>query len=145
VGIIGGMLRLRTNPSWKKALAARTPDGYYGLVTPSGWDELVHGLHDQIEIRFPDYQLFQAKEKFGKLRYHCSVDHLCRDIITAASEVSTRTCQVCGASGTLSEKPGPTRVLCRKDDDDLHCTNGYDLRGYTRRRPVRLLLDRLGL
>jgi hypothetical protein len=137
-------MKLRSAPTWKKDIADRTPDGWYGLATPSGWDELVFGLHEQIKVRFPDYEIHQIKEKFGELRYYCSVSSECRDLIAPVSEASTHTCQACGAPGTFSEKPGPVRVLCPKDDADPNCTNGYDLRLYTRRRPLRRLLASLG-
>ena len=136
------MISLLPTPTWKKDLASRTPTDWYGLATPKGWDELVHDLHEQIKSRFPDYQLFQAKEKFGELRYYCSVSSECRDLIAATAKEAIKTCQACGAPGVFSEKPGPVRVLCLKDDADPRCTNGYDISSYVRRRRLRRLLRR---
>jgi hypothetical protein len=141
-----GLLHRRT-PTWKRDIAARTPEGWYGLATPRGWDPIVRELHQQLVAIDPKYQVYQIKEKFGELRYYCSLrgdtkTKAVQDLMTAAAMQASTSCQVCGSPGVLSEKPGPVRVLCSTHDQQENCTNGYDLRPYLRSHRLRSLLAR---
>jgi hypothetical protein len=93
--------------AWKDDVEARTPPGWYGLATPDGWDQLVFDLHVAIKALFPDYQVYQIKEKFGTLRYYCSVetDPAVRALIRAAEVASASICETCGAPG-IARNPG---------------------------------------
>jgi hypothetical protein len=117
----------RPDPAWKLDIAARTAKDWYGLATPAGWNSIVMELHSKIVALYPEYQVFQIKEKFGELRYYCSVDRNddVKVLIATARAQSVHTCQVCGSPGAFSKKPGPVRVLCVKHDRLKHCTNGY--------------------
>lgn len=101
-------------PEWIADLRRRTPKGWYGLDAPKGWYPLIERLHAAIVERFPDYEVHQIKEKFGTLRYYCSVDG--NDevfaLITAAEAESARTCQKCGAEATTNNTGGWYATLC---------------------------------
>lgn len=82
----------------REDIKARTPRGWYGLSIPRGWEDLVAECH-QILVRIhPDYEVHQIKEKFGGLRYYCSIpaDSLANGVIGAAEARSQKTCQNCG-------------------------------------------------
>lgn len=99
---------------WKEDIKARTPKGWYGLATPDGWDQLVCDLHTAIKALFPDYQVYQIKEKFAALRYYCSVetDPAVRTLIQEAEKKSVTICQVCGAPGTTRDTDRLLATLC---------------------------------
>lgn len=83
-------------------IKARTPKGWYGLATPKGWDELVAEVHDILKMYDPDYEVHQIKEKFGGLRYYCTIPHnsLIIGVIEKAEAESYKICQNCGAHHT---------------------------------------------
>ena len=101
-------------PEWKADLARRTPPGWYGLATPPGWDELVAGLHRAIVALHPDYEVYQVKEKFGQLRFYCSVedDPAVAGFISDAEVRSAGICQECGLPGELTVVGGWYATHC---------------------------------
>ncbi len=103
-----------TAPTWKEDIEARTPQGWYGLATPDGWDQLVYDLHESIKALFPHYHVYQIKEKFGMLRYYCSVESEppVRDLIREAEKKSASICQTCGAPGSMRSLNGWSATLC---------------------------------
>jgi len=113
----------------------RTPPEWYGLVTPRGWDALVTGVHKALVEHYPDYEVYQIKEKFGGLRYYCSVDQLypACDIIEEAEENSYKTCQRCGhqGEGVSLRDLGYVATFCEdcydlnKENDPASRDSGY--------------------
>lgn len=71
------------------------------LSIGEGWYDIVLKLDEQIAALYPDYQVYQCKEKFAGLRYYCSNDGAedVRALIAAAEEECARTCDVCGKPG----------------------------------------------
>jgi RNA polymerase subunit RPABC4/transcription elongation factor Spt4 len=56
----------------------------------------------------------QIKEKFGTLRfYHSGGDAFVEGVLEMAEAMSARTCEVCGAPGSLLEGHGWYRVRCK--------------------------------
>jgi hypothetical protein len=100
--------------AWKDDIEARTPQGWYGLATPDGWDQLVFDLHAAIKALFPDYEVYQIKEKFGTLRYYCSVetDPAVRELIRSAEVASASICETCGAPGIVRNPGGWISTEC---------------------------------
>lgn len=89
------------DPAIKEDIELRTPDGWYGLASPPGWDDLVSELHQHLVSIDPDYCVFQIKEKFGGLRYYFSTENRATtrdmyDAVRVAELLSYRICQDCG-------------------------------------------------
>jgi len=98
------------------AILDRIPDhwGRYVQVGP-GWHSIVLELDAQLNRIDPTYEVHQVKEKFGGLRYYCSLDgddkgaaHI-RDAERKASE----TCEQCGRPGKL-RSGGWLKTLCEE-------------------------------
>lgn len=87
------------DPEIEADIAKRTPTGWYGLASPSGWDDLVTEVHTILVAWDPDYEVYQIKEKFGGLRYYCNIPHssMIHGVIEKAEAESYKTCQHCGA------------------------------------------------
>lgn len=90
----------------------------------AGWDAIVLELDKALAAIDAEYVVHQAKEKFGTLRYYCSIE---RDpngyrLISEAAGKSARTCERCGAPGALVKPPaGMWRTLCPTHTaDHLH-------------------------
>jgi len=68
---------------------------------PAGWVPLVNELHARLVAILGDYQLEQASQKSGGLRYLTVpvARGESADLITAARGVSYRTCELCGKPG----------------------------------------------
>ena len=92
----------------------RVRNGWYGFDVPHGWSLIVVDLHQQLTSRWPDYEVHQAKEKYGGLRYYCSVEGYpeAEKLIEQAEQQAQRTCQVCGRDGKLREREGWLATLC---------------------------------
>lgn len=102
------------NKAIEAEIEERTPKGWYGLASPSAWDSIVEELHTGIMKLYPNYEVFQIKEKFGGLRYYCSVDGdpQVEDLIRAAEVQSYKTCQRCGLDARTIEIRGWTETVC---------------------------------
>ena len=94
----------------------RVPRGWYGFAQPYGWSLLVAALHDALVARHPDYQVFQVKEKFGGLRFYCSVDREpdAAELIAQAEQQAQQTCQLSGQQGARlrTNQRGWSATLC---------------------------------
>lgn len=88
--------------------------GWYGISTPPGWDDLIIELDAALAEIQPHYVIFQAKEKFGGLRYYCSGDgsEAARDIIREAERKSRSVCEDCGGDAQLRRRKHWYRTLC---------------------------------
>lgn len=80
-------------------------EGWYGIVTPSGWDQLILDTHNKIVEIAPTYKIHQVKQKFGGLRYYLGFSELhgdeekmgwVRKIVAEAEARSYETCEYCG-------------------------------------------------
>jgi hypothetical protein len=96
----------------------------WGITTGDGWFHLIDGLCARLQWETdhggaPQVVATQVKEKFGRLcfyRHEASERQL--GMIDLASELATRTCDVCGAPGrtvTLGRHPVATR--CESHDE----------------------------
>lgn len=104
--------------SIRKEIERRTPKGWYGLATPSGWDDLVEELFKKVLNIFPDLEIYQIKEKFGGLRFYTNVpyDHEAQSFIRKAEEHSFNVCEACGSENNVTTATGTNsywvRSLC---------------------------------
>lgn len=83
------------------ALIARIPDDYLQIIEVGpGWYDIIAELDQSISILFPDYILYQVKQKFGGLRYYTNVDSskAVADRIFLAEERAHHTCEKCGST-----------------------------------------------
>lgn len=82
----------------------RIPDrwGRYVQIAP-GWHAIALELDRKLAERDPDYEVHQVKEKFGGLRYYCSLDgHVeAEPLIREAERKAAVTCEQCGQRGQL--------------------------------------------
>lgn len=101
-----------------------TRDEHLLLATlPPGWHDLVRQLDADLVQIVPDYQVNQAKEKFGGLRFYTSFPtpvekelmQRFRDRVHAAEAISYTICDVCGQQGELrSRERRWWRTLCEE-------------------------------
>lgn len=84
-----------------------------------GWQPLITETHQKITAIYPDYAIFQIKEKFGGLRYYIDavpseLFEQVNAIITEAEERSFTICENCGADGSVgtTEESYWIRTLC---------------------------------
>lgn len=71
-------------------------DGWYRLI-----DDLCRDLKSMTEAGSPQAVATQVKDKSGRLRFHVrETDASQRSLIERAEDLSTRTCDVCGAPGS---------------------------------------------
>lgn len=56
----------------RERIVARIPLPW-GIDCGPGWLELIGELDDKLAALFPDYALYQCKEKFGALRYYTDI------------------------------------------------------------------------
>lgn len=85
-----------------------------GFSTGSGWDPLLTELFDAMQ-RFPDApRIVQVKEKFGGLRVYTSHVHPEIDnLIRAAEDRASKTCEMCGTTEGVAERGGMwIKTLC---------------------------------
>lgn len=86
-----------------------------GNSTPPGWVALVAPLLEQAERE--GATVIQIKQKFGTLRFYCDdASPALSAAITAAVKESARTCEQCGAPGSMIDN-GWLRTLCAAHRD----------------------------
>lgn len=105
-------------------LELRVPKGWDGVTVRDGWLPIINRLDLALENVDRWYHLHQAKEKFGGLRYYCSVSGhpVARKLIAEAEKEAWRTCEECGASrwwrrvktGVTGKNEMWIRTLCRR-------------------------------
>jgi hypothetical protein len=94
------------NLELEEKLEARIPVGWSrSLRCGTGWYPLLDELDTMISYLAPNYELYQVKEKYGTLRFYIggpSKDKITSDIvdnlIQYATEISSITCESCGAA-----------------------------------------------
>jgi hypothetical protein len=93
---------LKQDPDYQPLLD-RIPEnwGKWVQVGP-GWKAIILELHQKLVEIDPNYEIHQIKEKFGGLRYYCSLDghDEGQNLIDAAEEKAWVTCERCGEPGT---------------------------------------------
>lgn len=90
-----------------------------GVSCGPGWYPILRDLDTDLRQLVPNYEVVQVKEKFGTLSFYIAAlenvtdDQFTavRERIRAAEEQSARTCERCGAPGSLREGPW-LRTLC---------------------------------
>jgi hypothetical protein len=96
------------------------PTPIWGVTCGRGWWHILEELNDRLLALSPDYQVVQVKEKFGVLTFYYKSGPVSSDIVAkmrtevqAASVASERTCESCGAVGTLdTSNRGWIKTLC---------------------------------
>jgi hypothetical protein len=104
---------------WKEKLNNErlAEGGWYGVIAPDGWQQLVEETNERLAYLDPDYKICQVKEKFGGLRYYfdTNASEIVSDIMHAVANDaewrSTQRCQVCGKWGTTRDLSW-IRTLC---------------------------------
>lgn len=89
------------------ALHADFPDLYrelrWGFECDDGWEPLIRRLSEK--LKGTDTGCVQVKEKFGGLRFYVHyADEVCAKHIDVAEAESFRTCEMCGAMGSLCQR-----------------------------------------
>lgn len=101
-------------------LKQRLAHGFPSMVShPSGWNDILQRLHDELMTIESNYTVVQTKEKFGSLRFYAKLpDDVSQQTwdaayaaIHRAEEESARTCETCGKPGVQREG-GWIRTLC---------------------------------
>ena len=121
------------NPKYAH-IVKRIPSGWgYWIQCDDGWADLIIQLDKDLAEIDPNYELHQCKEKFGELRYYtghhedaCTPEgehdwKTCpfEQRIRKATELSTRTCEVCGQPGQLrTTEGGWYKTVCNKHAGD---------------------------
>lgn len=108
----------------------------YGITCGEGWYNILYSLcylitryEENYEHRkrysetpveeYTNVTFDQIKEKFGSLTiYYTGGDQFIKGAVAMASNISYKTCEVCGNIGTPNTK-GWIRVLCDKDREEL--------------------------
>ncbi len=94
------------------------------IAPPIGWIPLVLKLDEELADIFPDYTVFQVKEKFGGLRYY--VDRFypsdpakdaflierANELVRTAEMDSFSICQVCGEPAEVRTDDWLIATLC---------------------------------
>jgi hypothetical protein len=94
-----------------------------GIAVGDGWAAILSDLATEIEQhcaasgdQLPG--VLQVKEKFGTLCVHVGqVDDDVRSIIDRAEQRSAKTCEICGAAGSLWSDGGWMRTRCDEHVD----------------------------
>jgi hypothetical protein len=101
-------------PALSRMLARIPPNWGMWIDVGPGWWPIVTALDEAIAVLYPNYEIYQVKEKYGVLRYYCSgyrgpeVDAL----IEAAEAASQVTCERCGHPGQLGSAKGWWSTAC---------------------------------
>lgn len=108
------MLSDSTSMTWGFSGKPATRENVINCV-PEGWHNIVNTLIDELFALGWDGQVFQAKEKFGALRFYvgaASEDMYSR--IREAEKDSANTCEVCGKPGEERSPFGWVKTLCEE-------------------------------
>ena len=92
----------------------------FGFECGNGWFDLLWKLCESIDIilkeeKTKDFEVLQVKEKFAGLRFYvtAATDKIWK-LIEKAEGKSYKTCEECGARGTLHSSGHWLKTLCRK-------------------------------
>jgi hypothetical protein len=86
------------------------------IETGKGWLNLISELDENLTKIDPNYKIYGIKEKFGELRYSCSLSSNpdASKLINNAVEKSRITCEQCGDHGKEIDNNGWIIVRCEK-------------------------------
>ncbi len=77
-----------------------------------GWRPILLKLIDELYEAGWDGRVWQIKEKFGGLRFYAPFDNDAQsELVSAAEEICSKTCEVCGELGHL-RRGGWIQTLC---------------------------------
>lgn len=83
------------------------------IQVDKGWHDILVDLDCKLAALDPSYEVFQVKEKFGGLRYYCSLEtDEARELIQTAEEKAAVTCEQCGQPGKSVSIRGWIKTLC---------------------------------
>ena len=107
---------------FKNARAGSQSSMQYGIAVGNGWFDILYQLCIGIQKRAADLGVEppafdQIKEKFAGLRVHFFGSKDYRDLVEIAEERAWKTCEHCGAPGTLRQE-GWHHVYCDRCEDD---------------------------
>jgi hypothetical protein len=86
-----------------KPILDRIDSGFREVSIDVGWYDIVASLDRELSNLDPKYVVHQVKEKFGGLRYYCSLkSEEAKTLIERAEEEASRTCEKCGRPGVFS-------------------------------------------
>lgn len=103
-----------------RGIMERIPDGWGRWIDcGKGWYPLIVELDARLAEIDPDYEVHQAKEKYGSLRYYTSTkgtesfDGPFFDLIRGAERRSESICEICGSDkGVLCQRGSWLKTLC---------------------------------
>ncbi|MEU8993129.1 hypothetical protein AB0C98_43255 [Streptomyces sp. NPDC048558] len=125
------------------ALPVQIPDRAHA-VGP-GWQELLTRLHQQLCDLAPGYELTGFKEKLGGLRVQVEAEGsdlaALRATVAAAEAGSVRTCEFCGAPGSVRTREdapyGWRKAVCDSCHSRWSAHQLMIIHGVVRERPGR--------
>jgi len=88
-----------------------------------GWNKIIVALNKVLQEAYPNYEVYQVKEKFGELRFYTNLPFweegespsLAARAILEAERLSCITCEICGDPGVKGKISGVLlRVLCEQ-------------------------------
>ena len=89
-------------------------DAYVFSVSP-GWYGLIKNLIEELIAVGWDKQITQVKEKFGSLRFYTGgLTDEQREIVRRYENLSTETCEKCGAKGKIESNHGWLSCVCEE-------------------------------
>jgi len=113
----------------------RIPEQWGRYLPLAGWDDLLLVLDSQLAEIDPGYIIFQAKEKWGTLRFYAGssvgtevaeVDaRRFNDLIHVAEQKSATICEMCGEPG-VTRQDGWIKTLCDEHDRSRHSTRAEE-------------------
>jgi hypothetical protein len=89
-----------------------------GLECDAGWVGLISVLCDELQnatdrMGAPQIETMQVKEKFGELRFYVRISSdYQRGLINLACAMSAKTCEICGAPGSMWVSGGYFHTAC---------------------------------
>lgn len=89
---------------------------------PSGWHELARKMIQECKIVFPDFKIYELKEKFGALRCYHNGPQEVDDITDRYENLTSKTCCKCGAPATKYSTSWilPWCDKCGQDDEKFY-------------------------
>lgn len=91
----------RMPPEWRRQETVRCG---------RGWGRILARLDRDLADLHPDYAVAQVKEKYGTLQVYVVGVEACdvgvEELVVAAGEESARTCETCGAGGSVRRTDG---------------------------------------
>lgn len=111
-----------------KPILDRIPPAWGKWLPGPGWDDLLLEVNERLAVLDPGYEINQAKEKFGSLRFYftCSEELYQLDrnnireamyrIAGEAEEKSATVCEHCGEPGRARTDRSWIKTLCDECD-----------------------------